>query len=139
MHRRRSRRLARLLASVLLCLPLTGCGIVLLTIEIPDFDNVEGLWLWRLSATGEYQRSGLIRFSSLAAAAQGEVDYRETCANGTSGIANQAAILQRAPDDPSTATLSLHYLSCEQPGGIYRATAFNTAGESGLSATTISF
>jgi len=138
MHRPRSRRLARLLAFALVCAPLSGCNIVLLSVRIPDFDQVQGLWLWRLSPTGEYQRSGRIQFSTLEAVARGEaLDYRETCANGVSGLANQAA-LQRAPNDPNTVTLSLHYLSCEQPG-TYRASAFNQAGESALSATTLTF
>ena len=140
MHRPRSGRLWRLLASALLCVPFAGCEITLLTIGIPDFDHVDGIWLWRLSdATGQYERSGRIQFTPLEAGPQGEaLGYRETCANGVVGIANQAW-LSRSTGDPSTATVSLHYLSCEAPGGTYRASAYNGAGESVLSATTVTF
>jgi hypothetical protein len=138
MQRRRSGRLAHLLAAALACVPLFGCQIVTVTVRIPDFDQVNGIWLWRLSDAGQYQRSGRLQFSPPQQGAQGEVLlYKETCANGVKGIANQAW-MQRAPDDPSTVTLSLHYLNCEQPG-TYRATAFNDAGESNLSVTSVTF
>ena len=112
----------------------------MLTIQIPDFDQVDGIWLWRLSdATGAYERSGRIQFSELSSAPEGQrLLYRETCASGASGLSSQAW-LSRAANDPSTATVALHYLSCEAPGGTYRATAYNDAGESALSETTITF
>jgi hypothetical protein len=141
MHRPRSRRLWRLLASALLCVPFAGCEITILTVQIPDFDQVDGIWLWRLSdATGQFERSGLIQFMPLAADPQGgeALGYRESCANGVAGITNQAA-LSRSASAPSTATVSLHYLSCQGPGGTYRATAYNSAGESALSYTAVTF
>ena len=139
MHRTRMGRFARLLASALVCLAFAGCEITVLTIQIADFDEVEGLWLWRLSDTsGSYERSGQIQLSQVDGSQGGVVAYRETCANGTVGISNQASV-SRPDGDPTTATLALPYLSCEGPGGTYRASAYNQAGESALSATTVTF
>jgi hypothetical protein len=136
------RRAWRALVPVLLLLPLGGCAACLLRIEVPGFGDgtVEGVWLWRLStATGQYERSSRLVFSAPAVAPDGEtVDFEQQCANGSPGT-RASATVEPSPSDPSTATLSLYYTSCDGLPGTYRASAYNEAGESALSSTTLVF
>jgi hypothetical protein len=142
MHRPRGGRARRLLAAALLSLALGGCESTELTIEIPSFGdgNVEGLWLWKLSeTTGQYERSGRIALSAPQSGPEGEtLDYLEDCSNGRGGIGHRTW-LERSPGDPATVTVALVYIPCDGLGGTYRASAYNQAGESALSATAIAF
>jgi hypothetical protein len=140
MHRTRRRRAQRLVASALLLLPMSGCATSWLTIEIPGFGDVQGIWLWRLSeATGLYEREGRVDISAAYQSPDGEeVDYVESCASGPIGKAHQAT-LARSASDPTDVTLQLFYMSCDGLGGTYKVSAYDPLGESPLSSTTISF
>jgi len=123
-----------------LALLLAGCGISSVTIELPTFGqgDVDGIWLWKLSATsGQYERSCRITLSNSKSTPQGEtVTYLEDCVNGHPGLKMQAFI-QRNPGDLMTATIQLYYFRWEDETGSYKASAYNAAGESPLSSTTI--
>jgi hypothetical protein len=136
------RRAWRALVPALLLLPLGGCAACLLRIEVPGFGDgtVEGVWLWRLSTvTGQYERSSRLVFSAPVLGPDGEtVDFALQCVNG-SPSSQASATVEPSSSDPTTATLSLYYTSCDGLPGTYRASAYNEAGESALSATTLSF
>ena len=140
MHRTRPWRARRLVASALVLLPLGGCATTLLTIEIPGFGEVEGIWLWRLSeASGQYERAGSVAISQPYQGPDGEsVDYVESCSNGPIGKAHQAA-LARSSSDPNDVTLEILYVSCDGVGGAYKVSAYGQAGESPLSPTAVAF
>jgi len=140
MHRTRRWRAQRLVASALVLLPMSGCATSWLTIEIPGFGNVQGIWLWRLSEeSGLYEREGRVEISPAYQSPDGEqVDYVESCANGPIGKAHPAA-LARSASDPTDVTLEVVYVSCDGLGGTYKVSAYNQLGESGLSTTMVSF
>jgi hypothetical protein len=120
---------------------LTGCRVSQVMIEIPGFGDgdVEGVWLWRLSdTTGQYERDCRVTLSAPDMSPAGEyVGYAEQCSNQPD--INLNAFVQRAPTDPSTITLVLWYTRFQPTAGSYKASAYNGAGESGLSATALTF
>jgi hypothetical protein len=121
---------------------LTGCVVNQVTMEIPSFDNgvgVQGVWLWRLSkTTGQYERDCRVTFTPPDSSPDGEyVGYAQQCSN--QGDINLNAFIHRAPTDPNTVTLVLWYTRFQDTPGSYKASAYNAAGESGLSATAVTF
>jgi hypothetical protein len=134
---RRTTRAA--LAAILLLLPFSlGCDYAPFGIVIAGFDEyqVEGINLWRLDEqTGQYQPAGSIVFDRTAANwsnLQGEVIAFTT----TSGGVELPAEVVRDPLNPDRVTLRLVYLRVEN-SGLYKATLYNAAGESALSAQPI--
>lgn len=121
-------------------LPLSGCETSSVTIQLSGFGqgSVDGIWFWKLSTqTGQYERSCRLAISNAHAGPQGEtVSYMQDCVSGEPGVRMQASLV-RSPTDPDTVTLQLWYFRFQDETGTYKASAYNTAGESALSPTTI--
>jgi hypothetical protein len=128
------------LALALLSAPLlTGCEMKSIQIQLPGYGNgaVDGIWLWKQSA-GAWQRVCRIDFTDRRMTVHGErLSYVQNCINGKvrRGVVLATAV-DRLAGNPTTITIDLVYLRYEDPG-TYRATAFNEAGESPLSATSL--
>lgn len=128
MHR--SLRQALRLALLALALPLLGCDLSWLNVEIPDFNSkqVEGVWIWRLSPqTNQYQRDTQIQFAGVTTLTSGDILSYTTKVNGatlTTGIT-------RNPENSDVVTVTLGF----QRGlpGVFKVSTFNAAGESMLS------
>jgi hypothetical protein len=129
------RRVALAVAALLL-VPLAGCELKTVRIQLPGYGNgaIEGVWLWRLDdATGQYVRACRIDFRGRGFTSTGAetVTYVQQCDNGHP-MGALVAKVARSPSDAATVTLDLEYARWENPG-MYRASAFNSAGESPLS------
>ena len=130
--------LALSLALALLVAPITGCQLSTVRVQLPLFGSgdVDGIWLWRLGAAS-YER--VCRFDLSDAYLSGGrevVTYRQTCLDGRPASARWQATVERLPSNPSTVTLVLIH---QQFGAVtpHRASAFNEAGESALSTSTL--
>jgi hypothetical protein len=126
-----------IVALALLAVPMMGCELRRVQLQLPGFGNgqVEGLWLWK-QVNGEWTRVCRIDFTDRRITEQGEtLFYVQNCVKGQ---VRRAVVLpapvDRPPGDPMTINVELIYLRYEPPG-TYRATAFNAFGESALSAT----
>ena len=135
MQRSAPRALA--LALVLLSIPVfSGCTMKQLPIKLVGFGsgNVDGIWLWRLSA-GTYARACRVNFSNSYFRQGVEyVSYDEYCLSGDYTKATLEAEVVRSSSDPTSATLQLT-LQLPEAASTYRASAFNSAGESPLSSS----
>jgi predicted small secreted protein len=127
------------LAAVLLAMPLTACETKVLSVQLQGYGEdgaIEGLWLWRQSATGGYERVCRIDFLGIHENAGVEkLRYVQNCLDDHLGLELRADI-ERVANDPSTVVVHLWYMRWEDPGS-YRGSAFNAAGESELSASTV--
>jgi len=136
---RRSRWTCALLVLLALA-PLSGCVVSQVSMEIPSFGDgdVDGIWLWRLSSTtNQYERDCRITLSSPDVDLKGKefVSYTQQCSSH--GDVNLGAYIHRSPSDPNTITLVLWYTRWQSTPGSYKASAYNGAGESALSATAV--
>ena len=127
------------LALALLSMPMLGCEIRTIQIQLPGYGSgdIDGIWLWKQVA-GTWTRVCRIDFTDHRITAQGEiVSYVQNCINGRvrRGIVLPSPV-DRMAGAPTTVTLELYYFRYEDPGS-YRATAFNAAGESSLSTTSL--
>jgi hypothetical protein len=127
------------LALALLSTPLLGCEVKPIQIQLPGYGsgNIDGIWLWKRVA-GTWTRVCRIDFEDHRLTADGEVLlYVQNCVNGRvrRGLVLPSPV-DRASEAPTTVTLDLYYFRYEDPGD-YRATAFNEAGESSLSSTSL--
>jgi hypothetical protein len=126
----RSLRHALRLALLALAVPLLGCDLSWLNVEIPDFNSkqIEGVWVWRLSPqTNQYQRDTQIQFGGVTTLTSGDILSYTTNVNGatlTTGITRNSA-------NPDVITVTLGF----QRGlpGVFKVSTFNAAGESVLS------
>jgi hypothetical protein len=128
------------LALCLLSAPmLLGCEVKTFQVQLPGYGNgeIDGIYLWK-QVSGKWTRICRIDFTDRRMTAQGEtLSYVQNCIQGKArrGIVFPTQIARQAAN-PSTITIDLMYLRYEDPG-TYRATAFNEAGESPLSATSL--
>jgi hypothetical protein len=116
-----------------------GCSAPLIRIELPGFakGNVDGVWLWRQLASGYFQRVCKITFSDPYMKNGAElVDYQQTCLDGRPKTPQWSAPVTRAAGNPDTATLSL-IIQGSKPPFTNKASAYNAAGESALSTSTV--
>jgi len=124
----------------LLLLPFAGCAPKLLRIRLIGFrlGDVDGIWMWRMSPTsGAYTRSCLVSLSDAYQQNGVEVvSYVEQCLNGLTGAPLQAQVVRLA-SDPDTVSLDLLVEPPAANLSTYRATSFNAAGESALSASSV--
>lgn len=130
---------ARLVVALaLLVAPITGCDTRTIQVRLPGFGagRTDGIWLWRLEA-GSYRRICRFDLSDPYSSGGAEVlVYWQSCTDGRPSSPAWQASVERLPSDPSTVTLVLIY----RPNGSlapHRATAFNAAGESALSSTSL--
>lgn len=124
----------------LLLLPIGGCTPKLLRIQLGAFrlGDVDGIWIWRRSPTsGRYTRSCRVAISDPYQQNGVEVvSYVESCLNGLTGAPMQAQVARLA-SDPDTVSLNLVVEPPSPALSIYRASSFNAAGESALSAASV--
>lgn len=133
-----------LAALVALVLPvLSGCEMKPLTVEIIGWDTyqVQGVWLWRWDTVSKtYERDNGVQFlrdRSTAQYAQSFPPDAELLAyTHATGGTEMPARLDRDPSDADRVTLRLWYVRFSDPGN-FKATAYNAAGESPLSANSI--
>lgn len=136
---RRARRLAA--AALAVCLPLVvvGCEYKKLDIIIPGFNTyaVQGIHLWRLGEmTRRYQLSGTITFLHDASPEEfgSGIDSRgEWLVYADPFGVRQVARVRRHPQDRDRVTLRIWYPRLGDRG-FYKASVYNAAGESPLSA-----
>ena len=133
--RRWLKRLA--LASLALTLvPMGACQMVMFTISIPDFASkaVDGVWLWRLSpATGQYARDTQFVFGELVPGTKklDSLDYQAQNIDGTQPLSMQTYV-NRSPANPDQVNVQLIFTRGDV-AGYYRASTYNTTGDSPLS------
>jgi hypothetical protein len=122
-------------AIVLATVPFGGCQLASFTISIPDFmtKQVSGVWLWRQSpTTGVFERDGQLVFGATGSTTAGEtIDYTATPSGGAAGQPCTAQVVRDATN-PDHVTLQLIFTR-SQDAGYYRASTFNTTGDSPLS------
>lgn len=144
--RRRSVRGA-LLALALLSVPLLGCEAKKLQIQLESFvsSEIDGIFLFRADAVdGPFERVCEIRFSEFRTIVRRgkqveRIQYLQNCLDGkqgTPGLLLETTVRHPEDGDPDAIILDLWYLRFE-PTGFYKATAFNAAGESQLSASSL--
>lgn len=118
---------------------LQGCALGWFTISIPDFasKSVDGVWLWRLSPeTGFYERDTQIVLGMPSLQPDGEwLTYDATPLDGSPIVPGTSQVV-RSADDPDHVTLQLLFSRTED-AGTYRATTYNEAGDSPLSAEAV--
>ncbi len=134
---RRSVRCLAVVAAVLWIVPFTGCRLAeVVTIRITDFDSseVEGVWMWRLSdETNMYERSTELHIMEVSQVGDREyLNYAIRDAEGRASLVLPAEII-RDPQNPDSVELSFFVVLFEGDG-TFRASTYNEAGESPLSA-----
>ena len=134
---RRVLRPGMMFALALLLMPLSGCEGERVWIDLPGFsaDAIQGIWLWRLSATGgSYERVCRIPFGGLTTSnGTTTLSYTQECLAGLKTSELQATVVYPAAD---TIRIELFYVRTEGPG-TYKITSYGSQGESALSATTL--
>jgi len=114
---------------------LPGCKVPGVTLMLSDFDTsqVDGLRVWREDAgTGELREELAVVFTGVSETADGEVLTYQLWDGDTLIAGDIPTALERDPDQPQAATFRLDVLVV--PGGRYRLSAWNAAGESQPSA-----
>jgi len=123
------------LAILLLVLPLGGCNLDVLVVQVPDFDSkqVMGLTLWSTNARGRAVGRALdLQLLEPRFDEQGVelVGYSYVENGETVEVWNQ---LHRDPTNPDRVTLG--FVALPVPRGVpYRISTFNAKGQSALSA-----
>lgn len=127
-----------LLALALGVWPLLACTPSSLGLQLAGFGTgaIDGIWLWR-SEGGRYVRQCRIDISDVFVSGGREVvSYRQSCLDDRPSGVTWIAEVERLPSNPQVVTLALLY----QHFGVavkQRASAFNAAGESALSSTSL--
>jgi hypothetical protein len=140
---RRPTNLSRVALALVLLLLSFGCDTRAVTMEIPGFGNgnIDGVWLWRfVEATGNYKRACRLELDAPQLDETGTevLPYLQVCTTpGQVGIDLQTSI-SRLPSSPSTIVVTMWYFRYEAAGQ-FKASSYNSAGESALSSTTLSF
>jgi hypothetical protein len=121
----------------LLLAPALGCETKAVTIAIPGFGlgDVNGVWLWRLNETnGSYERVCRLEFGAPQTSKTGVevMPYLQVCTAPDQLGMNLRAEISRLPADPNTIVVKLFYFRFADPGQ-FRASSYNSAGESPLS------
>jgi len=124
-------------ALALLMLPIAGCSLKPFQVVLAGFQDsdISGIWLWRRQSTGTYARACKIEISQPYLLNGTEiVSYDQTCPGGGANGTPLMTRVQRLKSKPDTVTLALLFQT-DGEVGIYRATTYNAAAESALSAT----
>ena len=141
-----SRRLrSAVLMLSLLAGPMLGCEPANVQIQLDSFttSGIEGIVLYREDTDGKFRPVCEIHFGEFRTIVRrGEsierVQYVQNCLGSVAGV--PALVLEtnveRPANAPDAIRLELWYLRFEEPG-IYKASAFNAAGESALSAASL--
>lgn len=152
MHRAHRFATPAVLLALVLAFAGSGCGAVdsnllppgplgdhlrVVRLQLPSFDGgeLEGIWLWRRSdVTGEFEPVSEIRLTDVVVHSDREfVEYELMDPTGTSLGVTLSAAVER---DTTVPTLALWVIRWNAPGE-FKASVYNAAGESPLSAQTI--
>ena len=129
---RRARIRALLPLLCLLALPLAGCEVKPVKVQLPTYFSagVEELWFWRLDETSEeYVRSGHVRFEAITGPPGRKViEYRMVLPDGTESVALTAPVQVRG----DSILVEVQFTRW-QNAGWFRVSSRNGAGESALS------
>lgn len=133
-------RMLRIVALLLplFAIPLTGCETKRIWVELPSFGDgaIDGVWLWRLGANGEYERQCNIPIGDVETVGGREsVFYDQDCGDAEFAWDLHATV-ERSPEVAGTVRLGLWYMRWEDPG-VYKLSAYGADGESALSDTTL--
>ena len=128
----RSRFFARWVALALVGLFAVACDMRGFRVQLNAFeeDQVQGLWLWKASAAGDYERYVQIEFGALHEEAGQELLPYSVEINGQPVTAN--ALVDR--DEADNVAVMLYFT--HEPGA-YKISSYNVTGESGLSTGTL--
>jgi len=125
------------IALPLFVLPLAGCETKKIWVQLPSFGDgsIDGIWLWRLAANGEYERQCHIPIGDVQSVnGQESVAYDQECGDALGfGL---SATVERSETDPDTVVVGLWYMRWEDPG-TYKISSHGAEGESALSTTTL--
>lgn len=129
---RRARIRALLPLLCLLVLPLAGCEVKPVKVQLPTFFSagVDELWFWRLEESSEeYVRSGHVRFGEISGPPGRKViAYRMVLPDGTESVAMTAPVQVRG----DSILVEIQFTRW-QNAGWFRVSSRNSAGESTLS------
>jgi hypothetical protein len=130
-------RVALALSLLAFTLPLGACKTSPVRIEIPGFSNgdVDGLWFWRFSEeSGRFERACRVDISNpLIIGGKESVEYVQLCDSVESFAITLASPIERLSG--GSIVVQIYFIRWESDPGVFRASAFNRSGESGLSAT----
>jgi hypothetical protein len=123
--------------AILFLLPSTACDprVKPIRLEIMDFDEsaVDGVGLWRMDeASGDWQLVGEIPVTIDQPSGNAEFAYYEL-SFPDGNVMNMNSGVHRDSQDPDNLTISLFWYRTSD-AGTFRATTYNTAGHSALSA-----
>lgn len=129
----------RALVTLALCaVPLVACSPFTFRVELAAFGTgaTDGLWLWKSSGTSYVRQCRIDLSDPFVSGGREVVSYLQICFDGRPQSVPWLANVERLPAKPSTVRLVLVY----QRAGTatpHRATAFNAAGESLRSSTSL--
>ena len=128
MSAQRIRHRSALAVLAALGLLAAGCEVRSFKVQIPGFDTdvVQGVWVWRQSATGDFERFAQIRFTERVQSDGYEI--QRFAVSGTGGGFTLQSLIDRS--GAGDATLRLAF---QRTPGLYKVSSYNAAGESGLS------
>jgi len=140
---KRSTRLPMIVLTLLLAaVPLLGCEPKEITLALPGFGNgsIDGVWIWHLGSSGQYERACRLQLSDPQTMPSGTelLPYVQVCDSPNEVGMNMSAKVIRLSGDPSTIIVKLWYFRWVDPGQ-FKASAYNSAGESPLSVQTLTF
>jgi hypothetical protein len=139
----RSTRLPMIVLALLFAaVPMMGCEPKEITFALPGFGsgNIDGLWLWRLGSTGQYERVCKLQLADPQTTPSGTelLPYLQVCDAPDEVGLNMTAKITRLSGDPTTIVVKLWYFRFADAGQ-FKASSYNSAGESPLSAQTLAF
>jgi hypothetical protein len=130
--RQRVRVRALLPLLCLLALPLAGCEVKPVKVQLPTYFSagVEELWFWRLDERSqEYVRSGHVRFERISGPPGRKViEYRMVLPDGTQSVPLTAPVQVRG----DSILVEVQFTRWQSPGW-FRVSSRNDSGESALS------
>ena len=129
----RSRFFAKWVALALVGMFAVACDMRGFRVQLNAFeeDQVRGLWLWRESTPGDFERYAQIQFGALHEHEGEEFLPYSVDLNG--------AVTVNAPVDRDEADNLTVMLYFAHESGAYKVSSYNAAGESGLSAGTLTY
>jgi hypothetical protein len=130
------------LTLLLAAVPMLGCEPKEITLALPGFGNgsIDGVWIWHLASSGQYERACRLQLSDTQTTPTGIeiLPYVQVCSAADEVGMNMSAKVVRLSGDPSTIIVKLWYFRWVDPGQ-FKASAYNSAGESPLSSQTLTF
>lgn len=134
--RRWWKRMVVLLA--LFSVPLMGCEPFSVRVQLAGFGNgsTDGLWLWKQSGESFVRQCRIDISDPFFSGGREVVSYVQSCADGRATGLPWIANVERLPSVPTTVRLEFVYQRSGAPAK-HRASAFNAAGESPLSKSTL--